>query len=220
MRTRYAWLAAALIASGAGIAWAQQAGTYDPGQLPAIQGKIAQYSLTPRGDVDGLLLTDGTEVHMPPHLGTQLVFAVKPGDAVTVHGLHARVIPMVQALSVTNDATGATVTDSGLGGPPGPEGARQVMIAQGRVLAQLHGQQGELNGALLEDGTIVRLPPPEARRLAVELAPGVPLYVQGDGFAGPLGRVIEATSIGPNENQLAQIVAPPQPPRPRGGLRP
>jgi hypothetical protein len=219
MRTRYAWLAVALIASGTGIARAQQAGTYDPGQLPAIQGKVAQYSLTPRGDVDGLILTDATEVHMPPHLGTQLVFAVKPGDAVTVHDLHARAIPMVQALSVTNDATGTTVTDSGLGGPAGPEGAPQVMTAQGRVLAQLHGPQGELNGALLGDSTIVRLPPPEAERLAVELTPGAPLYVQGDGFAGSLGRVIEATSIGPNQNQLAQIVAPAQPPRPRG-LRP
>ena len=87
MRTRHALLAAALIVSGATIAQAQQTATYDPSQLPAIQGRVGQYSLTPRGDVDGLILTDGTEVHMPPHLGTQLVFAVKPGDAVTVHGL-------------------------------------------------------------------------------------------------------------------------------------
>ena len=71
MRTRHALLAATLIASSAGIAGAQQAATYDPGQLPAIQGRVGQYSLTPRGDVDGLILADGTEVHMPPHLGTQ-----------------------------------------------------------------------------------------------------------------------------------------------------
>jgi hypothetical protein len=95
-------------------------------------------------------------------------------------------------------------------------GAQQMLTAQGRIKAQLHGPQGDLNGALLEDGTIVRLPPPEAQRLATELTPGAPLYVQGNGFAGPLGRVIEATWIGPNQNQLAQIAAPP----PGPGRRP
>src|SRR5579871_3935968 len=121
---KYTLLAATLLAGGLGAAAAQDTGTnvatYDPNQLPAIQGKVAQYSLTPRGDVDGLILADGTEVHMPPHLGTQLVYSVKPGDAVTIHGLKARAIPMVQAMSVKNDATGATVTDNGAGGPPGP----------------------------------------------------------------------------------------------------
>ncbi len=56
--------------------------------------------------MDGLILDDGTEVHLPPHLGAQLVAAVKPGDVVTIHGLRARAVPMVQAVSITNDATG------------------------------------------------------------------------------------------------------------------
>ena len=189
----------------------QTAATYDNNELPATQGKVAEYSLTPRGDVDGLILTDGTEVHLPPHLGTQLVYAVKPGDAVTIHGLRARAVAMVQAMSVTNDATGKSVTNDGLGGPPGPRGAEQPLTAQGQIKAQLHGPQGELNGALLVDGTIVRLPPPEAQRLAANLAPGAPLYVQGNGIAGPLGRVIEAREIGPNPTQLVQIAAPPPP---------
>jgi hypothetical protein len=172
MRTRHVLLAAMLLASSVGASVAQDAATYDPSQLPAIRGKVAEYSLTPRGDVDGLILADGTEVHLPPHVGTQLVYAVKPGDAVTVRGLRARAIPMVQAMSVTNDATGSTVTDSKPGGPPSPRGTEEPLTAQGRIKAQLHGPQGELNGALLDDGTIVRLPPPEAQRFASELAPG------------------------------------------------
>ena len=218
MGTRHAFLVAALIAGATGIAAAQDAATFDPSQLPAIPGKVAQYSLTPRGDVDGLILTDGTEVHLPPHLGTQLVYAVKPGDAVTVRGLRARAIPMVQAMSISNDATGTTVSDNGPGGPRGPRGAEQPLTAEGRIKAQLHGPNGDLNGALLDDGTIVRLPPTEAQRMAANLTPGAPLYVQGNGFAGPLGRVIEATSIGPNQGQLAQIAVPPVPPGP--GHRP
>ncbi|HEY0425305.1 MAG TPA: hypothetical protein VGC82_18445 [Rhodopila sp.] len=218
MGTRHAFLVAALIAGATGIAAAQDAATFDPSQLPAIPGKVAQYSLTPRGDVDGLILTDGTEVHLPPHLGTQLVYAVKPGDAVTVRGLRARAIPMVQAMSISNDATGTTVSDNGPGGPRGPRGAEQPLTAEGRIKAQLHGPNGDLNGALLDDGTIVRLPPTEAQRMAANLTAGAPLYVQGNGFAGPLGRVIEATSIGPNQGQLAQIAVPPVPPGP--GHRP
>jgi hypothetical protein len=216
MKTRQVLLAAVLMAGGVGagsVAVAQNAATYDSAQLPAIQGKVAEYSLTPRGDVDGLILADGTEVHLAPHLGTQLVYAVKPGDAVTIRGLRARAIPMVQAMSVKNDATGTIVTDNGLGGPPGPRGAQQALTATGRIKAQLHGPQGEVNGALLEDGTIIRLPPPEAQRLASVLAPGASVTVEGDGFSGALGRVIEARAIGPDATHRAEIVAPP-PPRP------
>jgi hypothetical protein len=209
MSTRHLLLIGTLVAGGASIAIAQDTTTYDPNQLPSIQGKVAEYSLTPRGDVDGLILTDGTEVHLPPHLGTQLVFAVKPGDAVTIHGLRARAIPMVQAMSVSNDATGNTVTDNGPGGSGEPRGAEQVLTAQGRIKAQLHGPQGDLNGALLDDGTIVRLPPPEAQRMAAELTPGAPLYVEGDGFTGPLGRMIAAQSLGPDPARLTRVAAPP-----------
>jgi hypothetical protein len=220
MRARNWLLATALLAGAAGAAVAQDAAngaaTYDPSQLPATQGKVAEYSLTPRGDVDGLILDDGTEIHLPPHLGTQLVFAVKPGDAVTIHGLRARAIPMVQAMSIKNDATGNTVTDTGPGGPPGPSDPPKPLSDSGRVKAQLHGPRGEMNGALLEDGTIVRLPPPEAQRLVAMLTPGAPLSVQGSGVEGPLGRVIEARSMGVDATHLVQVAIPPHPPGPPG----
>ena len=220
MRTRHWLLAATLLAGGVGVAVAQgamtDAASANPSQLPAIQGKVAEYSLTPRGDVDGLILADGTEVHLPPHLGTQLVYAVKPGDAVTIHGLKARAVAMVQAMSIRNDATGGTVTDTGAGGPPGPREAQQALNATGRIKAQLHGPRGDLNGALLADGTIVRLPPPEAQRLASMLAAGASVAVQGEGIEGPLGRVIEARLIGPDTGHLSQVAAPP----PHAGHRP
>ena len=211
MRTKHWLLAATLLMGAGGIAAAQGVATYDANQMPAIQGKVAEYSLTPRGDVDGLILADGTEVHLPPHLGTQLVFAVKPGDAVTIHGLKAKALPMVQAMSIKNDATGTTVTDSGAGGPPGPHEQRQALNATGTIKSQLHGPRGDLNGALLQDGTIVRLPPPEAQRLAAMLTAGASVTVQGEGVEGPLGRVIEVRSIGPDAGHLSQVAMPPHP---------
>src|SRR5258708_7509741 len=94
-----------------------QAPLYDPQQLPALRGQVQQFTLTPRGDIDGLILTDGTEVKTPPHLSTEIAYSVRPGDTVTIHGLRAAALPLVQAVSVTDEASGRTVVDLG---PPGP----------------------------------------------------------------------------------------------------
>ena len=203
MKARDIVLAAGLVAAGSSAAaLGQGVAVYDPEQFPAIQGKVAQYSLTPHGEVDGAILDDGTQVHLPPHLGVQLVFAIKPGDQITVRGLKARQIALIEAVSVTNDATHLAVINTG---PPGPRGTGQPVQANGHVKAQLHGPRGDLNGVLLEDGTIVRLPPEEADRLAPQLAIGQQLYVTGQGIASPLGKVIEARQIGPTAAQLAEI---------------
>lgn len=224
LRLRPALLAASLLVPTSGVAVAQNTATFDPAQLPAIQGKVAEYSLTPRGDVDGLILQNGMEVHLPPHLGTQLVYAVKPGDAVTVHGLKALAIPMVQAMSVTNDMTGQTVIDTvlpgaGPRGPGGPGVPGQPLTAQGTIKMQLYGPRGELNGVMLDDGTEIHLPPPEAARLATWLAPGQSIYAQGLGLASPLGRVVGAQFIGPSQAQAVAVATPP-PPRGLRGPRP
>jgi hypothetical protein len=211
---RQIFFAAVLLAVGSGAAALGQgvAGS-DPDQFPAIQGKVAQYSLTPRGEVDGLILDDGTQVHLPPHLGAQLVFAIKPGDQITVRGLKARAIPLIEAVSISNDATHLSVIDAG---PPGPRGMGQVLQANGHVKAQLHGPRGDLNGVLLEDGTIIRLPPEEANRVASKLVVGQLLYVTGQGIASPLGKMIEARQIGPTASQLAEIQPGPPGPGRRG----
>src|SRR5882724_10485509 len=87
--------------------YAQTVGTvWDSSQLPETRGTVRQYTLTPRGDVDGLILTDGTEVKLPPHLTGQIVFAIRPGDAVSIRGLKARAMALVDAASITNVASG------------------------------------------------------------------------------------------------------------------
>ena len=189
----------------------------DLAQLPETRGVVARYILTPRGEVDGFLLQDGTQVHVPPHLSTQLVFAVKPGDAVAVRGLRALGAPMVTAVSVANAASGATVTDAG----GGPRGAGQSMDVEGQVQATLRGARGEVNGAVLADGTILRLPPREAERFATLLQPGQTVAARGDGLTGPLGTVLAARQFGASLGQLVEVGGPPPPegrgPRPPRG---
>ncbi len=191
----------------------------DSQSLPAVSGTVAHYTLTPRGDVDGLVLSDGTEIHVPPRLSSQLVFVAKPGDKVTVHGLKALNEKLVDAVSVANDATGQQVIANGapgFGRPGRGPGAMQAMQAQGTVQEVLHGPRGEVNGAMLNDGTVLRLPPPEAARLASLLQPGASVVVQGRGMANALGRVIAVTEIGPNATQLTAVAAPRPPHGPHG----
>jgi hypothetical protein len=190
----------------------QQAPVYDPNQLPAFNGRIQQFTLSPRGEIDGFILADGTEVKTPPHLSTQIAVTLHPGDAVTVHGLRAAAIPLIEATSVTNDASGQTVVDYGPPRPPkGPgwwdRGPGQATL-QGRVRMTLHGPKGDVNGALLEDGAVVRMPPPEAERFASLLAPGQIIAVQGDMTSTPLGRVIDAMAIGESQAALNPIGGP------------
>jgi hypothetical protein len=179
---------------------------YEIQQLPQFRGTVARYTLTPRGDVDGLLLSDGTEVHFPPHMSAQLVYAIKPGDAITVRGQKAYGAPLIDAVAITNDASGLTAVDRGPDrGPRAMARADQLISAQGRVQAVLHGKRGEVNGAILEDGTILRLPPPEAEHFAALLVPGQSINAQGNGLVTPLGRVIDVQAIGQAGMQLSFV---------------
>ncbi|TPG57093.1 hypothetical protein EAH89_11520 [Roseomonas nepalensis] len=220
-------LAAALVlGAGGALAVAQgRNAPRDPASMPEFRGRVAQYSLTPVGDVDGLILADGTEVHFPPHLGEDVQRAVHPGDEVVIRG--ERNGPVLLAGSIA--ANGTTVTDKGppAGGPrrpPGPGGSKPAdpalgrdMDAAGVVKMALHGPAGELNGALLENGTMIHLPPRDASRLADLLKPGQTLAVKGWGLENAVGRAIDARQAGPSMDRLVQLSVPPRPLPPVAG---
>jgi hypothetical protein len=187
-----------MIASASGVAMAQESSKGVAAQLPDIKGTVAQYTLTPRGDVDGLILADGTEVILPPRDSTRLVFAVRPGDAITVRGTKAGDSAAINAVAVVNDTTGFLVGN-------GAFSMRQHLDDQSTIKLQLHGRKGELNGVLLGDGAIVRMPPQDAAQNVSLLTVGNSFYVRGEGEVGPLGKVIAAHEIGPNKTQLTEI---------------
>jgi hypothetical protein len=197
---------------------------YDPQQFPAIRGEIERLTLTARGDIDGFILKDGTEVKTAPDLSTQIALAIKPGDRVTVHGLKAAALPLVSAVSVTDEATHRTVTDSGASAPMNPPpppalihrggpallpGASSEMT--GRVRMALHGPRGEVNGALLDSGAILRFPPDQGAQLSALIEPRQTVVAEGIAISNALGTVVEVQQIGPSRTQLV-AVGPPSPP--------
>ena len=194
-------------------------GTSYPNQLSETRGVAQRFTLTPIGEIDGVILADGTEVHLPPHLTTQIASAVKLGDNVVVQGFHSSSVPLVAASSITDVNTGQSVVDAGppppgSRPPPSPPGVpapgAQQMIVQGKVQMPLYGPAGDINGALLDEGTIVRIGPKEAYQIASLLNAGQPLAVQGWVLVTSYGKVVDAQAVGPTAGQMVQV-APPVP---------
>src|SRR5260370_33290615 len=100
--TRIQMLSCALLATTAvtvgATAYSQTMGpVWDSSQLPESRGTVRQYTRTPRGDVDGLILSDGTEGKLPPHLTGQVVFAIRPGHQASLRAWLPRAIPLSDA---------------------------------------------------------------------------------------------------------------------------
>jgi hypothetical protein len=70
------------------------------------------------------------------------------------------------------------------------------MTVSGTVRLPLHGPKGELRGALLDDGTALRLGPKEAAAFAELLRPGAVLAASGDCVETAEGRCITVCEIG------------------------
>jgi hypothetical protein len=244
MRTRFVLLAATFLAGGISVAMAQPPPPQAPspplgawGQPTAdIAGTVGMFKLTPIGELEGFILSDGTEVHLPPHLTQQLAAAVRPGDQVEVRGWRSTTPGFVIATSVADTRSGQTVVDQG----PPPPGTRppplppgqpapdaQWASVQGRVQQYLHGPAGDINGAVLDDGTELKLPPPAAYQVAGWLQPGQTVAARGYLLSNGFGRVMDVQAIGPSPDRMAQVgwVAPPPgpgaaPPPPGSGYAP
>jgi Icc protein len=178
----------------------------DPDHLPEITGTVDQFLVDKHGEADGFLLTDGEEVHVPPHLSAPLLRDVRPGSQVKVRGVRPRGVRMIAAVAID--------TPKGRMGPDALEddaafekAEHGPMSAQGIVKRSIHGPKGETRGAVLEDGRIIRLPPHEAERFSALLTQGAKIFVAGEGATTSSGTVVEAREIGASAETM-QVIDP------------
>ena len=162
----------------------------DPAYLPETKGTVDRFLINQHGDADGLLLKDGKEVQSPPDMSKAILAALKPGDhrqgarrasARRRHG--RRCLPRGRRCAPRSwirghrrrnaHTKGMTTTRSRNPSRTSPS------MSKGSVKQVLHGPKGETRGALLEDGTIVRMPPHAADLLRDKLAPGHKLAARG-----------------------------------------
>jgi hypothetical protein len=179
----------------------------DPDHLPEITGTVDQFLVNKHGEADGFLLTDGEEVHVPPHLSARLLRKVRPGSEVKVRGVTPRGVQMVAAVAI--DTPKGRILDEG---PDAREddaafekAKHSPMTAQGVVKRSIHGPKGETRGAVLEDGRIIRLPPHAAERFSDLLVRGANIVVAGDGATTSFGTVVEARKIGASAEAMKAV---------------
>ena len=186
----------------------------DPDHLPETSGVVECFLLNGEGEADGLVLQGGSEIHFPPHMGSEVLAAIRPGRTVHVRGVRPRGVAMVAAVSIAPEE-GAWIVDAG---PPEDDEAwnaarklahakRTKIEAQGVVRQLLHGPKGEVRGVLLEDGRTGRFPPHAAQDLGALLVPNASVLLRGEGLATPHGTVIAVREVGTSADDLRSIEA-------------
>jgi len=184
----------------------------DPDSLPEVAGILERFVLNPHGEVDGFVMNGQTQtpilVHTPPHMEGELVGNMKAGDKLRVRGMRPRGAHVVAAVAVTGES-GWQIVDKGPDHDrKHPKIEHQKMQLEGTVRLALFGPKGELRGALLADGTIIRIGPKEAEHLIKVLMPGTKIAVSGDGIETQHGRVVQAKEIGSQMEHLRPIKGP------------
>ncbi len=186
----------------------------DPAFLPETAGTVERFVVNPHGEIDGLIMADGGKkpvlVHVPPHLEQALQAAVRPRDVIKVRGVRPRRVEMIAAVAVIA-SSGETICDEGPDKSPKPtvsRGKPERMSVSGRVSLSLYGPKGELRGALLDEGSIVRVGSKEAQHCRNLLQPGASIAARGAGLRTVHGRVVTAEEIGPSLNDLRRVKVP------------
>ncbi|MBD2753054.1 hypothetical protein [Spirosoma validum] len=191
-------------------------------QPPAsVSGRVLGYLSNRIGDYDGLRLRTGTgevQLFFPPHtaakirglaaVGQLLVADVKPGDGGPGHsrpgiappGLgqipqetaeaEPPVIKTYRLMRLRNTSSGAAFQVSDL--PPPPPQSGRLVQTEGRLVGDMHDENGQLV-ALLTDNYLIELKPHQAEQISSLLEGVQRLGVAGyeramDGFVNRTGR--------------------------------
>ena len=170
----------------------------DPVCLQETRGTVTQFLLNPHGELDGLILGKDKQVHFPPHMSQQVAKHISIGDKVSVRGVKPRTADIVAAIQLKS-SMGVIMLDEG----PHQDGVKHEkphvekppMELTGEVRLSLYGPKGELRGALLTDGTSIRMPPHAAVELSSYLQPGAHIQVWGHGMKNKHGQTIEVDDI-------------------------
>jgi hypothetical protein len=169
----------------------------DPSSLPETSGTVARFLFNAHGDADGFLLDGERQVHLPPHLSAELLRKVKVGDKVVVRGVKPRGADLVAAVALSGPK-GVEVVDHGPGEKPGHPAmprARKAVEVHAQVHKTLHAPKGEVCGALLASGEIVRMRPKENAELAPYFKTGARITVWGDAFVARGQKVIDLGEV-------------------------
>jgi len=163
------------------------------------KGTIERFTKAPHGDVDGAVLADGTVIHWPPHVGERVANLVAKGDRIKVVG-RTETGPEgdthFEAQTITNLQSDKSL-DVANYPPPGPDerevrgkqtpNRADMRTVEGKVRRFSTAPRGEVDGAVLDDGTVVHWPPHMQNQFKEVLDKGDRVRASGWMETGPEG---------------------------------
>jgi hypothetical protein len=236
---RWPKIAASLGATALGLSFGDcecKAQSPDRGETRTVQGVVRSSTTAPMGEIDGAVLDSGTVIHWPPHMSDRFGGIAVRGDQVRAIGwmeTGPEGNTHLEVQTVTNLRTNASVENDapeplpapgprrprGPGAPPPPPGPRPrsrvpaaARALQGTVERLTIAPIGEIDGAILDDGTVIHWPPHLADRFSAVVARGDRIKVSGWMETGPAGdRHFESqsvTNLRTNATAAADVAGP------------
>jgi hypothetical protein len=183
-----------------------------------LEGKFARYLVSPNGDIDGLVLADGTVTRFPPHALTPKTAPLQSGDAIRLEGeaVNGPAGPVLAHASVTKgDATvvhsdlatpaasggpgaGLRSREGGKREPKGANGHHEERLRSMTVTREIEGfsmdTHGRLDRILFVDGTNARAGR-QVRLETLALKAGDTITVTGKGGNYPQGSSLHIATV-------------------------
>jgi hypothetical protein len=169
-----------------------------------VMGTIQSFSTAPNGEVNGCVLNNGNAIHWPSNLGQNVTGIAAIGDRIRVVGWRDLIAPAstrIQAQQITNLQTNVSVNLTATpplpAPPPGPVPARprvsgdplqpNPQAVRGIVQKMTVASNGDVNGCVLSDGTVVRWPQQLADRFTRIIQKGDHMQATGQMETGSDG---------------------------------
>jgi len=170
-----------------------------------VRGVVREFTSAPKGEVDGVILNDGTWAHWPPYLADRFRNIVSKGDKVKVVGwmeTGKKGETKLEVSSLTNLDTNQTSENERF--PPsaiesragvGPATGNGLTV-RGSVKEFTTAKRGEVDGFILSDGKVVHWPPHLAGRFSDFVVKGDKVRVTGFMETGKKGDTkLEVSSL-------------------------
>lgn len=161
--------------------------------LTTVSGTVGGWTSNDDYILDGFTLGAGsapTTVKFPPHLGQQVQKAMKPGSSVSVTGyaenapqgeLRFRLVSLTAGKTTVADVprTGGSRTGGSRPRRNQTDDTPTLVTTTGKIADYQISRNGRVNGLILDNKTIVRVPPHVAGQLSNLAIKGQTITVQG-----------------------------------------
>jgi hypothetical protein len=174
-----------------------------------IRGTLKRYLMNPRGEISGMLLTDGAQIKFLPSLSSKVTAIISPDDTVRLKGFKESK-NVFTAHSITNFKTQhsvdtlarflSEVEKDELYGNTLPKSKRAMtnnigfkkMIVTGTIQHQLFDDWGRVNAVILSDDSIVYLGKTGENEANVYIDVGRTITAKGYGTQNAYGKTLDA----------------------------